>query len=334
MLTNVASQTISGTATDLHVGSIVSIYDNAASLALGTATVAADGTWSTKVNLPNLGVHSLVATDTDGAGNTGSSAAVSDTLVPDSTISGLVFLDGLSTGTYHVGDVGIAGVLVTLLDAKGSPTGSTATTDDTGSYSFKGLAPGSYQVAVSQPAGLSISPVEHASGNALLDSDVNAVTGTSDIITVVGSAAVANAGMIINGQFTGATPIVLGAGQTYDGNASFGVVVGAGNDLVHDGNGGNNVVALSGTNNLVEAGSGATNDIVTSAGSLNAQTQNAVNGFLFAGTGNNMVAGGTAGNVLVGGISKMAKTIGGPKPWPDFAKGRHTVCRNFNRSAP
>ena len=78
--TNRPVQTITGTATDLHLGATVSIYDNGSATALGTATVQADGTWSVTVNLGADGTHRLVAKDTDAAGNVGSSAAVVDAL--------------------------------------------------------------------------------------------------------------------------------------------------------------------------------------------------------------------------------------------------------------
>jgi Ca2+-binding RTX toxin-like protein len=59
---------------------------------------------------------------------------------------------------------------------------------------------------------------------------------------------------------------------------------------------------LGGNNNLVEAGSGANTDIVTSCGSLNAQTQNDANGFLFAGgTGQSTLQGGSGNTYEMGG---------------------------------
>jgi hypothetical protein len=246
-------------------------------------------------------------------------------------ISGLVFFDGMATGTYHVGDPGVAGIKVNLLTAQGAATGISTTTNNYGQYTFAGVSAGTYLVQVVAPAGMSYSTIEHASGNPLLDSDVNPKTGVTDAVTVVANQmnASANAGLIFNGHFAGTTPTTLGIGQTYDGNQGSGVIVGAGNDLVHVGSGGNNIVVLGGTNNLVEAGAGATNDIVASSGALNAQTQNAANGFLFAGTGNstlqgeqgnaylvggrgnNMVSGGSANNVLVGGISSGTVSASG-----------------------
>ena len=61
-------------------GSTVTLFDNGSATALGTATVGSDGSWSTGVTLSGNGSHSIVARDTDAAGNTGSSSAVVYTL--------------------------------------------------------------------------------------------------------------------------------------------------------------------------------------------------------------------------------------------------------------
>src|SRR6202007_889481 len=78
--TNQATQTISGTVTSTGAtpGATVTLYDNGTQI--GTATVGSGGAWSTSVTLSGQGSHSIVAKDTDAAGNTGSSAAVVFTL--------------------------------------------------------------------------------------------------------------------------------------------------------------------------------------------------------------------------------------------------------------
>jgi protocatechuate 3,4-dioxygenase beta subunit len=42
----------------------------------------------------------------------------------------------------------VAGVKVLLLDANGTPTGASAVTDGSGSYSFSNLKPGTYSVPI------------------------------------------------------------------------------------------------------------------------------------------------------------------------------------------
>ena len=79
--TNAATQTITGmvSADVTAPGSTVTLFDNGGTTPIGSGVVQADGTWS----IPNVtlapGVNSLVAKDTDLAGNTGSSAAVVET---------------------------------------------------------------------------------------------------------------------------------------------------------------------------------------------------------------------------------------------------------------
>src|SRR5205807_6304168 len=82
--TNQAAQTISGSviAGDAAVGSTVTLFDtvNGVTAQVGTATVGSGGAWSTSVTLSGNGTHSIVAQDTDAAGNTGSSTPVIFTL--------------------------------------------------------------------------------------------------------------------------------------------------------------------------------------------------------------------------------------------------------------
>jgi hypothetical protein len=85
--TNQATQTISGTVTavvgEAAVGSTVTLFDSVnggTATQIGTATVGAGGAWSTSVILSGNGSHSIVAKDTDAAGNLGASTAVVFTL--------------------------------------------------------------------------------------------------------------------------------------------------------------------------------------------------------------------------------------------------------------
>ncbi len=64
-----------------------------------------------------------------------------------------VYLDANGDSTQAVGEGNLAGVTVALLNGSGVATGRTAVTDASGNVSFTGLAPGSYQVAVTTPSG-------------------------------------------------------------------------------------------------------------------------------------------------------------------------------------
>ena len=140
---NVANQTITGTVvsggTATVVGQTVTLTDNGTTL--GTATVQADGSFSASVTLPNQGTNSIVATVTDSYGNTGSSAAVVDTLdniPPTVTITSAAEASNVAaqtiTGTVLSGGTAtVVGQTVTLTD-NGTTLG-TATVQANGSFS-------------------------------------------------------------------------------------------------------------------------------------------------------------------------------------------------------
>ena len=66
-------------------------------------------------------------------------------------LCGYVYVDANNNGLRDDGEVGIAGVELTLLDGNGTPTGRTATTDADGHYCFPDLAPGTYGIAETHP---------------------------------------------------------------------------------------------------------------------------------------------------------------------------------------
>jgi serine-aspartate repeat-containing protein C/D/E len=67
------------------------------------------------------------------------------------SVSGYAYVDANNNGIYDTGESPIKGVTVALLDSDGYETGTTATTDANGFYSFTGLEPGTYGVKETQP---------------------------------------------------------------------------------------------------------------------------------------------------------------------------------------
>ena len=106
--------------------------------AIGTATVAADGSWTTSVTLAGDGPHSLTATDTDAAGNTGTSAPITytlDTVAPTVAIGstgGVTTTPGQTISGTVTGEAPVAGTTVTVLD--GTTAIGTATVAADGSW--------------------------------------------------------------------------------------------------------------------------------------------------------------------------------------------------------
>ncbi len=142
--TNIPSLTISGTVSESVggnvVGSTVTLYDNNGLTALGAAIVGAGGNWSTSISLTE-GLNSIVATDTDLAGNTGSSSAVAYTLDTQTPAIAITSVGGLTNqASQTIGgtvteslESEVVGTTVTLYD-NGAVVG-TATVQADGSWS-------------------------------------------------------------------------------------------------------------------------------------------------------------------------------------------------------
>lgn len=68
------------------------------------------------------------------------------------TVSGTAWVDGYADGQQESGETGLPAVGVTVLDATGTTVG-TASTNSDGHYTISGLAPGTYSVHFTTPAG-------------------------------------------------------------------------------------------------------------------------------------------------------------------------------------
>jgi len=101
-----------------------------------------------------------------------------------------VWYDVNKNGVQDSGEAGVAGVKVILLDQAGNPTGSTATTDANGNYSFTNLKPGTYSVQFDKstlPANYSFTAADQG-GNDAKDSDANVTTGkTAQVVLTSGA---------------------------------------------------------------------------------------------------------------------------------------------------
>ncbi|HVU85763.1 MAG TPA: SdrD B-like domain-containing protein, partial [Pirellulales bacterium] len=68
-------------------------------------------------------------------------------------LSGTAYVDQNNDQTFDTGDTVLAGVSVQLLDSTNTPVGSPKVTDASGNFSFTGLAPGTYSLKETPPAG-------------------------------------------------------------------------------------------------------------------------------------------------------------------------------------
>ena len=104
---------------------------------------------------------------------------------PTGRIGDSVWLDRDRDGVRDLGEPGLAGVLVTLLDANGNPVPGVAAvrTDSQGRYSFSGVPLGTYRVRFSDlPAGTSLTRANV--GNDATDSDADPATGVTRTVTL------------------------------------------------------------------------------------------------------------------------------------------------------
>ena len=182
--TNQPTQTISGhvTTTEAAAGATVTLFDtvNGITTQIGTAAVGSGGAWSTSVTLSGNGTHSIVAQDTDAAGNTGASTPVVfalDTAAPSIAITAPVAGDNIinkaeaaagftisGTATAGSGGAAVNGqtATITIVDGTNTVKDTYTTTVTGGAWSVnvtaaqaQGLADGSYSIKanVSDAAG-------------------------------------------------------------------------------------------------------------------------------------------------------------------------------------
>jgi serralysin len=176
--TNKASQTIGGTVTKAPgetaaLGATVTLYDNGSTTALATAPVGTNGSWSAPVTL-SAGANSIVAKDTDAAGNTGASAAVVytlDTVAPTLTITS-------AGGSTSQASQTISGT-VTAAATGGAPNGATVSLYDNGSTTALATAPVGTNGSWSAPVTL----IPGANSIVAKDTDAAGNTGSSNSVT-------------------------------------------------------------------------------------------------------------------------------------------------------
>lgn len=202
------------------------------------------------------------------------------------TVGGNVWLDTDGNGIHDSGEQALAGVPVRLLDMSGQPTGPIMVTDAAGSYSFTGLAPGSYRVGFAPLIGTVFAPQDQGRSEAL-DSDATPVNGISSLeVTLVsgGSSLTSTAGLVLDlSQTPDTAPTLL------LGNASNGFPGTANPERVY-GEGGDDSLNGLGGNDTLHGGDG--ND------TLNGHDGNDT---LWGGNGNDNVQGQTGNDVIIGG---------------------------------
>ncbi|RMF03524.1 MAG: DUF11 domain-containing protein, partial [Bacteroidetes bacterium] len=133
------------------------------------------------VTITSTQTYQVVVTATGGCTDT---ASVTVTPMNCGSIGDFVWEDLNGDGMQDSGEVGIAGVTVNLLDGSGTQIATTTTAGD-GSYLFGDLPSGSYIVEVLPATGYAFTVPNNVSD--ALDSDMDPVTGQSDLVTINGA---------------------------------------------------------------------------------------------------------------------------------------------------
>ena len=145
-----------------YVGATITLFSGATPLASTTSGAAgaylfsglAPGTYTVAVTVPTgYGATTVTSRTVTVAGGDAVTTADFGIRQLGATIGDRVWSDLDGDGTQDGGETGLSGATVTL--SLGATVIGTATTGATGAYSFSSLAPGTYTVAVTLPAGYS-----------------------------------------------------------------------------------------------------------------------------------------------------------------------------------
>ncbi len=124
-------------------------------LSAGTYTVEEiypSGYTGTTINRVTVTVGAQAAAESSVATANRGVAAANFGVLQQESVSGVVFNDTNSGGTQDSGENGVGGVLITLLDDKGSTVSGAHTAGD-GTYGFYNLQPGDYDIEETYPTG-------------------------------------------------------------------------------------------------------------------------------------------------------------------------------------
>ncbi len=179
---------------------------------IASTTSAVDGSYSFigvgpgsyRVRFGTTGAYSLVAQDQGGDDTTDSDAdpvtgetslftlvsgasnpTLDAGLVAPASLGDTVWFDSDGNGVQDLGEPGVPGVVVELLDSTNSVV-ATDTTDATGTYGFTGLAPGDFSIRV-VGTGL-VFTAQDSGGDDAVDSDVDGLGASGSITLISGDA--------------------------------------------------------------------------------------------------------------------------------------------------
>jgi autotransporter-associated beta strand protein len=226
---DLATQALTGTGT---AGDTVTVYDG--TTALGTTTVAGNGSWSYTLGVLANGSHSLTATQTDVAGNTSAASAaigfvVATTLpaapaaLTDPASSNGVVNAVADTSAQALTGTGTAGDTITVYDGTTQLGTTTVGANGSWSYTLGALANGSHSLTATQsdPAG----NVGAASGALVLNVDTTVPAAPAGLTDSAAVAGVVNLASDTGAQALTGTGTAGDTITVYDGGVELGTTV-------------------------------------------------------------------------------------------------------------
>uniref|UniRef100_UPI00291677EA beta strand repeat-containing protein n=1 Tax=Bradyrhizobium sp. SZCCHNRI1003 TaxID=3057275 RepID=UPI00291677EA len=340
-----AAQTISGTVVSGGVAAVagqsVTLMDNG--VTVGTATVQANGTFSTSIALPSLSANSIVAMVTDSYGNIGKSAAVIDSyagVLPkiSGTVAGQMTtseapVHPFSTVSIDDLNVGATDTLTITLSGAGGTLSGTGLSGSNGVYTLSGSA----STITDQLRALTFAPAAGLPNTSatttftLSDSSTGYVAPGYGGITVLASFNGSNGqnpvgGLVMDAAgnlfgssvYTSATLFELAkSGSGWSNSLTTLASLGSANSLFVDAAGNLFGAGLSPTNNagivyeLAKNGSGWNSSVTTLASFTAATSGSSPSGVIMDGAGNlfgTAQSGGSGGHGTVYEIVKTGNT--------------------------
>ena len=167
------------------------------SAAAGSYAVRIDAPQDYRFTAANVGANDAIDSDVDATGLSGSFVLPAGARIDPAdagvyrvaSVSTQVWNDANKNGAYDLGELGIGGVKVALLDANGN-TVATGYTSPGGAYDFQGLQPGSYSVK------FDLSTLPPGTAYASQGSGTDATGASSEIILVSGEHAQVDMGAV------------------------------------------------------------------------------------------------------------------------------------------
>ncbi|MEM8500214.1 MAG: SdrD B-like domain-containing protein [Pseudomonadota bacterium] len=134
-------------------------------------------------------VATLSACGGGGGGSTPTDPTPPMTDPCDASIAGLIWDDVNADGLRGIDEVNLSGVIVSVLDANDTELSNTTSTEI--GYQFAGLCAGDYRVLISPAGSQTVSP-QNAGTDDSIDSDIDATTAQTDVLSVAESQVLTN----------------------------------------------------------------------------------------------------------------------------------------------